>query len=85
MKEAKRQQNEWSKELSELSEVLKEELKDNIRALETYKIIEEMYSIQSFPQSNIAYQHQKLRLIAYNRKYNKKIISKKDKEKNEYK
>jgi regulatory protein spx len=79
MKEAKRQRKEWNKELFEISEVLKEELKSNIRALETYKIIEEIYSIQSFPQSNIAYQHQKLRLVAYNRKYNKKIISKKEK------
>ena len=84
-KEAERQRKEWNRELFELSEGLKEQMKGNIRALETYKIIEEMYSIQSFPQSNIAYQHQKLRLIAYNRKYNKKIISKKDKEKNENK
>lgn len=68
----KQQREVWSKELLELSESLQYMLSDDIRALETYKMIEEIYPMLYFSHSEASQKHQSLRLYSYKKKYGEK-------------
>jgi hypothetical protein len=60
-----KQQKEWLEELLNLSEALQGMLSNDIKALETYKMIEEIYSMVYRSRNQIAQNHQRLRLTSY--------------------
>lgn len=70
----KQQKEIWYKELLELLESLQYILSDDIKALETYKMIEEIYFMLYFSYSKVGQKHQRLRLHSYKKKWGQKNI-----------
>lgn len=69
-KEKEQQREEWREELGILSEAMQEMLKEDIKALETYKMIEEIYSVYIYAPTDACRQmSQRRRLFSYKKKY----------------